>query len=140
MIVRSRDPRRRRGATVLEFAFALPVLLLLTLGMLVLGQGVSQFQVVAMLAREGARWASVHGTEYQATTGQAAATPADIYTSAILPKAVGFAPGSLNYLVSWSPNNQPGGTVTVTVRYQWAPAAYLGTMTMSSTSVMTVSY
>ena len=108
--------------------------------MLVLGQGVSQFQMVALLSREGARWASVHGTEYQATTGRIAATQADVYTNAILPRAVGFPPGSLTYSVSWSPNNKPGGTVAVTVNYLWTPQVYLGTTTMSSTSVMTVSY
>lgn len=135
-----RQHRHRRGATILEFSLACPILFLLTLGMVVLAQGVSQFQVVALLAREGARWASVRGAEYRATTGQPAASAVDVRTQAILPRAVGLDPQALTTTVAWSPDNTPGSQVTVTVSYRWTPAAYLGAMTLTSSSVMTVSY
>ena len=125
---------------ILEFALALPVLLMLTLGTIVLALGVSQYQAVALLAREGARWASVHGTEYQATTGNPAATATDVYTKVIAPKGALANPTSLTSSVTWSPNNQPGSTVTVTVKCQWSPQVYLGTLNLSSTAVMTVAY
>ena len=132
--------RRRRGAAILEFALTCPILFMVTLGLVVLGLGVAQFQLVASLAREGARWATVRGAEYQATTGQAAATAADVKSKAILPLAVGLDPAALTPTVTWSPDNKPGSRVIVTVNYRWTPAAYLGTMTLSSTAVMTVSY
>jgi Flp pilus assembly protein TadG len=123
-----------------EFSVTLPILIMLTLGTTVLSLGVSEFQLVATLAREGARYASVRGTEYQQATGKAAATASDVYTKAILPKATGMTPGNITYNVVWSPNNQPGSTVTVTVNYEWVPSAYVGTIQMSSSSVMTVEY
>ena len=139
MIARSRPPRR--GATLLEFAVALPILLLLTLGMVSLGQGVSQLQMVTLLAREGARYASVRGADYQAAAGKAATTPADVIAGAITPRAAGFAAGSLTTTVTWSsPTQAVGSTVTVKVQYQYVSGAYLGTVPMASTAVMTISY
>jgi Flp pilus assembly protein TadG len=140
MLLKSRPTRRRRGAAIVEFSITFPVLLLLTLGTTIVSLGVSQFQLVATLAREGARYASVRGTEYQTQTGRNAATASDVYNLGILPKATGMAPGNLTYSVAWSPNNQPGSTVTVTVNYEWVPTDYLGAIQMSSTSVMTVEY
>jgi hypothetical protein len=42
--------------------------------------------------------------------------------------------------VSWNPDNQQKSMVTVTVTYQWLPEAFLGGVTLSSTSSMMVSY
>ncbi len=39
--------------------------------------GIYRYQQVASLAREGARYASVHGSQYAADTGNAAATASD---------------------------------------------------------------
>ena len=61
MIHRSR-PDRRRGAVAVENALVLGVMFSLILGVIVLGMGVFRYQEMAYLAREGARWASVHGT------------------------------------------------------------------------------
>lgn len=140
MLIALKPARRRRGAAIVEFSLTLPILILLTLGTTVICLGVSQFQLVALLAREGARYASVHGTDYQASTGKSAASASDIYRQAILPRASGMTPGNITYSVAWSPNNQPGSTVTVTVNYEWVPSDYLGTIQMSSTSVMTIEY
>ncbi len=125
---------------MLEFSLVLPIFLVLTLGTAVLALGVSQFQLVAVLAREGARWASIRGAEYQQTTGKAAASAGDVYAQAILPRAPGIAPGDISCGVAWSPDNRPGSTVSVTINYRWTPAAYLGTINISDTSVMTVAY
>lgn len=142
MIARSRPARgRRRGATLLEYAVALPILLMLTLGMVSLGQGASQSQMIAMLAREGARYASVRGADYQAATGKSATTQADVVAGGITPRVAGFPAGSLTTAVAWSsPDQAVGSTVTVTVSYSYPSAAYLGTVPMSSTAVMTISY
>ena len=46
-----------------------PVTILLLLGTVVLGLGVFRYQQVQCLAREGARYASVHGPQYAADSG-----------------------------------------------------------------------
>ena len=60
----------------------------------------------------------------------------------------------LTYSVTWSTSNYPyhvvtdannnltkvTNTVTVTVNYNWVPEAYFGGMTLTSTSVMPMSY
>lgn len=133
-------PQPRRGATVLECAVVYPVFLLLVIGLIVGGLGVFRYQEVAALAREGARYASVRGTRYEFSTGQKAATPANVYDNAIKPKAVALDLSKLSCNVTWSPGNDPGGLVTVRVTYRWLPEAFLGGMDLTSTSTMTVSY
>src|SRR5262249_26080644 len=150
----ARSDYRRPGATLLEHALILPTLLTLFLGMVVIGLGVFRYQQMVTLAREGARYASVHGAQYAAETGNPAATPADVYNQAILPMAVGLDVGSLSYSVTWpngnapvyaDPNSTPpfqpvGATVVVTVTYIWVPEALFGGATLSSTSVMPMQY
>jgi Flp pilus assembly protein TadG len=139
MLYRSLRPCRS-AATMLECAFVYPILFLFVIGLMVGGLGIFRYQEVAWLAREGARYASVHGAKYQQVTGKPAATPADVYQSAILPKMVSLDPSQLSYQVTWSPNNQPGSTVTVTITYNWSPEAFFKTTTLTSTSVMPMSY
>ena len=148
----TRHPKARRGATLVESAFVLSILFFLLLSVVVGGYGVLRYQQLAMLAREGARYASVHGGQYAQETGNAAASPSDIYRVAILPYAVNLDTSKLSYTVSWDTDNMPyhmtadyekpvANTVTVTVRYVWVPEAYLvGPITLTSTSTMTMSY
>lgn len=65
---------RRRGATTVECAVVYPLTFLLILGLIVGGVGIFRYQSVAHLAREGARYASVRGGQYQAETGQTSPT------------------------------------------------------------------
>jgi len=140
----------RRGAQVLEAAIILPVVIILTLGTLSTALGIYYYQLVATLAREGARYASVHGTQYAAATGNPAATAATIYNNAILPMAVGLTPGNLTYSVTWNTANSPTSvvsgqtvynSVSVTVTYQWTPNLYItGPLNLTSTSVMPMSF
>jgi Flp pilus assembly protein TadG len=92
-------PERRhpRGAVVVECAVVYPVVFLFILGLLVGGMGVFRYQEVAHLAREGSRYASLHGTSYAQTTGKAAATDTDVYNNAILPNVVALDTRQLKY-------------------------------------------
>ncbi len=144
--------KRRCGTTTIEFAITCPIVFFLIFAIIVGGLGVFRYQEVAALAREGARWASVHGGQYAKETNQPAATPADIYTNAIAPCAVALDPSKLSYAVTWNRNNWPlwvnndaeqpiGNTVTVTVTYQWIPEMYLaGPYTLTSTSTAQMLY
>jgi Flp pilus assembly protein TadG len=134
----------RPGATLVEFAIVLSLLLILTLGVVVLGLGVFRYQQMALLAREGTRWASVHGGQYYQEQGKTAYTKAvDVYNNAIQPMMVGLDPNKLSYSVTWSDpaKESTGTTVTVMVSYTWVPEFYLlPSITLSSTSVATISY
>ena len=144
--------QRRRGATTVEFAICCPIAFFLIFATIVGGLGVYRYQQVAALAREGARYASVHGGLYATETGNPAATPQDIYDEAIAPLAVALDPDRLTYTVTWDKNNFPlwvdenvetpkGNTVTVTVNYDWIPEMYLvGPFTLTSTSVSQMYY
>ena len=143
---------RRRGTSAIEFAITCPIVFFLVFATIVGGLGVFRYQQVAAAAREGARWASVHGTDYADDTGNDAATPADIFANAILPASVTLEPSQLTYSVTWNKSNIPlevttdfekptGNTVTVTVTYQWIPEMYLaGPITLSSTSTAQMIY
>jgi Flp pilus assembly protein TadG len=143
----------RSGTTAVESAVVYPVTLLLLLGLVIMGLGVFRYQEMSALARRAARNASVHGKQYASDTGNSAATPADIYDNAIKPYAAGLSLSKLSYAVSYNAENSPatagikngdvvttGNTVTVTLSYAWVPEAFLGGMTLTSTSVMPMSY
>jgi len=138
MLLRRRKPRR--AVTLIELALVAPALIILVLGLVISSFGVFRYQEMAWLAREGARYASLHGAQYQSTTGLPAATADDVFTSAIKPRMAGLDPNQFTYTVTWNPDNQQGSTVTVTVRYKWIPEALFTGVTLSSTSTMTVVY
>ena len=143
---------RRRGATTVEFAVACPIVFFLIFATIVGALGVFRYQQTAELAREAARWASVHGGQYEEETGNAAATAQDIYTNAILPGATALNLSKLSYQVTWNENNMPldasesvqtphGNTVSVTATYQWFPEVFvMGPFTLSSTSTAQMIY
>ena len=60
----TRGYTKRRAATVVEAAIILPVAFVLLLGLVIGGFGVFRYCEVAHLARETARFASVHGYQY----------------------------------------------------------------------------
>jgi Flp pilus assembly protein TadG len=144
--------QNRPAATAVEFAVVGQILFLLLLGLVIGGLGIFRYQQVAHLARDASRWASVHGSDYAQETGNTAATPSDVYTQVIAPNATGLDLSQLNYSVTWNTSNSPyhattvngktvkvTNTVTVTITYQWIPEAYLGGLTLSSTSASVMS-
>ena len=149
-----RAPQRRSGATVVEAAFVYPVVFLLVLALLVGAAGMFRYSQLASLTREAARYASVHGGQYAQEMNVTAPAPADIYNNVVLPRAAAFDTSRLNYSITYNTNNMPyhttldtnnnvipiQNTVTVTLTYQWIPEAFLGGVTLSSTSVMPMSY
>lgn len=143
----------RRGAATVEFVLVASLVFLLLLGLIIGAFGVYRYLQVAALAREASRWASVHGADFARETGQPPATAQDIFDRAIVPRAIGLDVSQLSCSVTWDTNNAPyrvvvqneqviavANTVTVTVRYRWIPEAFLGGITLSSTSVSPVYY
>lgn len=161
MMLRRRE--RRAGAILVESALVYPVLFVVVFGIIMLGLGVFRYQQVTHAAREGGRWASVHGAQYAKERAVAAATPDDVYQNAIRPQMGGADPAGLGYSVTWyadaagNPDKRPSrsytytdsantlrtGTVTnyvtVTVTYNWNTVLF-GVVPVSATSVTPISY
>jgi Flp pilus assembly protein TadG len=132
----------RRGVSAVEAAVVYPVTILLLLGTVVLGLGVFRYQQVQGLAREGARYASVHGPQYAADSAAVYATDATVLAH-IEPLAVGLDNTKLSCTVTWNPNpplTTTPSTVTVQINYDWVPEGYFRSMTMSASSTMPVTY
>jgi Flp pilus assembly protein TadG len=151
------------GALAVEGAIVYSVLFLLILGIIIGGIGVFRYQQVACLAREGARWASVHGGDWQTDSGKAASTESQVLQQAVLPLAAGMDPAAVsiqvqfvdraaNSVSAWdkvshppqsrdSANNLVNNRVRVTVTYQWVPGGLLnGPLYITSTSEMAMWY
>ncbi|GBD35584.1 hypothetical protein HRbin36_00697 [bacterium HR36] len=143
----------RAGAALVEFALVAPLVFLFLLGLVIGSLGVYRYLQVAALAREASRWAAVHGADYARETGQPPATAQDIFQRLIVPRAIGLDISRLSCTVTWDTSNAPSritvqnnqviavaNTVTVTVRYQWIPEAFLGGITLRSTSISPMYY
>jgi Flp pilus assembly protein TadG len=146
-------PRRRMGTTAVECAVVYPSVFIFTLGLVIGAAGVFRYQELASLARRAARYAAVHGTQYAKENNTTAPTPDQIYNSVVVPNLVGLDSSKLSYSITYNTSNQPThtttvnanvvavtNTVTVTLTYQWFPEAFLGGITLSSTSTMPMSY
>jgi Flp pilus assembly protein TadG len=68
--------KRNRGQAIVEFALILPIFLLLVLGSMEFGLVFHQYQIVTSASREGARAATLGGTdaEVRAAVNSAAST------------------------------------------------------------------
>jgi Flp pilus assembly protein TadG len=109
---------RRSAAAIVEAAIVLPVILFLLYVVFCGAVMVITVDQVDTAAREGARWASVRGWEYQFETKNAAATAADIsaYTKT---QPVTLDTTQMTVNASWDTSNRPGNYVIVQVIYNW---------------------
>ncbi len=166
-MIQRRKADSRRGVTVVEVAFVLPVTLLLVIGLMVGCMGVFRSNQLAELARAAARYASTHGTTRE-REGFAATTQQNIIDAAITPRAASLSPLSVTIevilpngaVVPWDDSywagppqrdktmtviNDQGSAkmnrVRVTLRYQWVPEAFItGSINLASTSEQVMSY
>jgi Flp pilus assembly protein TadG len=124
---------QERGASLIEFALLLPVLLLLLLGTVDLGLGLRTYIGLANAAREGARWASIYPTD-------TAGTEAVVLVEA---SRVGLAAGDLTALTTTA-TSANGDTVTVTITHNYATLfsgiTGIGAFTMQVLATMPVVY
>src|SRR5215218_7848499 len=91
--------KHRRGAMVVEAAIVLPVLMLMTFGIIVGGMGVFRYQLVACQAREAARYASVRGADWEFDQDQPILTHAKIVQDVVLPLATTMDAKEITVLV-----------------------------------------
>jgi Flp pilus assembly protein TadG len=143
---------RERGASLPETAIVMSALLALTFGIIDFGRAMYTYGFVAQMAREGARWAIVRGSQSCTDSGNALpdcnATAAQIQTyvqslsegatvasKITVPTPVYTCPTGLS-------GNAPTCTISLTVNYPFVfvlPFLPKSGINMSSTSAMVIS-
>ena len=147
MMIATRNRSHRRGTAALEAAVVYPVTMLLLIGTVVLGIGVFRYEQVQSLAREGARYASVHGPTYaseQLGSSTLYATSADVLDH-VKGLSAGLQLSDLSCVLTWNPSPPTTTTpsaVTVQLSYSWVPEAYFKkqAVAMTASSTMPVTY
>ncbi len=106
-----RDCARRRGATLVEFAFFFLLFLVLAIGLMELGRGIWTFTTLAHAARQGGRYAIVHGN--LSPLGQGDLTIEEV----VKRNAIGLDPADIMVTTAYAPSNTRGGVVEVRASY-----------------------
>ena len=103
-----RDPAGELGQSLVEFAMLVPVMLLIIVGIFDVGRAVWQENTLAYSAREGTRYAIVHGSNGPPYSGPChpCATPDPAIASVVRNAAVGVP----NVTVSTDWPDTSGGT------------------------------
>jgi Flp pilus assembly protein TadG len=124
----------RRGAAAIEFAFIVPIAILLTIGAVEAARAVSVQASINQAAKETVRFASVRGS-----ASGAAVTETQLEAMAV--ELADLADAGTSADVSWDPDNSPGGVVTVDMQTSFTPAVLLfgpSSYTFTSTASMTI--
>lgn len=122
---------------MVELALTFMGFLMLTLGSMEFGWAIYAYNSCSYAAQSGARWASVNGS-----LSPSPATAASV-TSYVQSQMVALDPNLLTVNTSWSPNNSPGSTVTITVGYTVVPLVGLAiknSFNVSSTAQMVIDH
>jgi Flp pilus assembly protein TadG len=112
-------PRRgdQRGESLVEFALASSVLLLLILGTMQFGLAIWNYNTIASLAQDGARWAAVRGTN---CTSPCVKATSDNVRTYVRGRVLGMSPASVSVDTTWPDgDNGVGNTVQVRVSYSF---------------------
>jgi Flp pilus assembly protein TadG len=113
-------PSSRQGQSIVEFAFVLPLLLLLTFGIIEFGFFVYNKQIITNAAREGARIGII------ATQPRVPATGADSITSIVNAYlgnhlvTFGNASTPVTSVTGYAPNAAFGSNLSVSVQYDYS--------------------
>ncbi len=148
-----------QGATVVEMALSVMILLTVLFGLIEICVALYTYHYVSDAAREGTRYAIVHGAEYPvlptcpAVSGPCTATGPEIQTYVQDLGYPGINPSNMTVTTVWSAYpagkacnaagcNGPGDLVTVTAQYNFLlsiPFTTATTLKLTSTSSMVIS-
>src|SRR4051812_48740135 len=135
-MLRRSNPRRRRGASMVEAVITTTALTTLMLGMVDMGVGIFRMHILSEAARQGARQAAVHGAEADpnpphsgrlgswgpTTVGPLAGNSGDSKVAGMLPYLSGLDLSTVNVTFQWPDNNNNiESRVQVTVTTTWSP-------------------
>jgi len=131
------DRKRQSGQAAVEFALTITSIFVLLIGMLELTMFVYTYSVLADAAKEGVRYAIVHGSSGQNGTGPSGGGSC-VTSGAVIDNVKYYAAGSLHGTSNMTVNacytdgnNQPGSAVQVTVSYPYEPFFGLGWPTVN---------
>jgi Flp pilus assembly protein TadG len=146
---------KKRGSTLVEFAFVLPLLKALVFGVIDFGRALYSYHFVSNAAREATRWASVRGSDCTAySTCNAGQPEVSDYVVSIAPAGIDTSSSRLLVTTNFvpppntlpiclvPPGNYPGCAVQVQVSYQFKfvlPFLPSSGIAMTSTSEMIIS-
>ena len=116
-----RQPELSRGQTLVEFALVAPIFLLILFSIIDFGRYVYYVQVLNNAAREGARYAIVHGSKGIPSSGPGSSDASGANVKAVVRQhAIGVigSAATLQIDATWPDGtNVRGDTVNVTVTY-----------------------
>ena len=98
----------------MEGALCFSAFLFITFGVMEFAMAIYAYNFCSYAAQDAVRWASTRGANYPTP-----ATADDIQNH-VSSQAVGLS-NTVNVATVWSPDNKPGGTVSVTVQYSIIP-------------------
>lgn len=110
----------RRGQGSAEFALVLTPCLALIFGIINFALALYCYDFVCYSAQQAARYATVHGA-----TAPTVVSVSDVQSYVNTLVAGVLNTSNVNVTTTWSPDNQPGSTVTVTVSYNYPPLTSL---------------
>jgi len=111
---------RDNAQALVEFALVLPILLLLILGLFEVARAVWQENTLAFAAREGTRYAQVHGSASASPVAYCSSCTNSAVTSAVQSAAIGVY-GITTTVDFPDGNNDRGSRVTVTTTAPFVP-------------------
>ncbi len=152
----ARRGARQRGATIVEQALILPILLAIMFGIIDMSRALYSYSYVSYIARDATRWASVRSTNLNGPPAPISAADVTNYvknvsgmgldaaritadTNFVAPaNSTPLCPGGTGNSIQ---NRKPGCVVQVTVNYNFKfifPFLPAGTLPMSSESQMII--
>ncbi len=103
----------RSGAALVEFGLLATIFITLSFAVIDFGRMMWLNNTVEHVAAEGARYAAVRGSN------KSSPVSASDVTTYVQDRATGIPAADMNISVTWSPSNNPGGSVTVVVTYDY---------------------
>jgi len=105
--------KNNSGSSFVEFGILASIFITLSFAIIDFGRMMWLNNTVEHVATEGARYAAVRGSNKSSPVDE------DQVTSYVQDRATGVPAADMNISVTWSPNNNPGGSVTVLVTYNY---------------------
>ncbi len=135
--------QRERGATMVEFALFFILFMTLSMALMDLGRGIWTFTTISHAARQGARFAMVHGSANLVKDANGKDITGTQIASVVKANAIGLDPSKITVTPTWDPSNSRGNYVQVRVSYPFqlivAPLILPQSgLSLSSTSRMVV--
>ena len=127
--------KKIRGATTVETAIVLPLVVLFLFGLLVFQMAAFRRNQIAWLAQESSRYASVHGQEFSKQSGRPIATVDEVLQNVIRPNAYGLDLKNLSLTLDWQDNFR---IAVVTIEYPWS--SFIANRTLKCGSHVLVTY